>query len=105
MDSGSGLSGRPGMTSLNSCRASFQLRQLFKRRARIPGRPPLFQAEIVGDHAGADIARAAGNGPAGMAGGTGAVEIRYWRAVAEVVVHHLLGIEGAHEDVAAAHID
>ena len=80
-------------------------RQVFKRRARIPRRPPWFKPEIVRDNAGADIAGAAGNCAAGMAGRAGVVQVRDRRAVAEMVVHHLLGVEGAHEDVAAAHVD
>src|SRR5262245_3912878 len=40
-----------------------------------------------------------------MAGRTRAVQVRNRRTVAEVVIHDLLGIECAHEDVTAAHVD
>src|SRR5215210_302315 len=81
------------------------LRQSLERGARVPWSPPRLQAEIAGDDRRADIAGTAGNRAAGMAGGTRVVEIGDRRAIAKVVVHHLLGVEGTHKNVAAAHID
>ena len=40
-----------------------------------------------------------------MAGGARVVKIRDRWAVAEVIVHHLLGVERTHEDIAAPHVD
>src|SRR5262249_57152965 len=52
-----------------------------------------------------EVAGAAGHGATWVAGGARVVQVGNRRAVAEVIVHHLFGIEGAHEDVAATHID
>src|SRR5713226_4976661 len=70
----------------------------------VPRLPPQLQAELARDDAGADVARAAGDRAARMRRRARHVEPLDRRAVAEVVVHHLLGVERAHEDVAAAHL-
>jgi hypothetical protein len=52
-----------------------------------------------------DIARTARDRAAGMTGGARVVKIGDRRAVAEVVAHHLLDIERAHENIAGPHVN
>ena len=78
---------------------------MVERLARVPRRPPQRHAQLPGDEAGGDVAGTAGDRAARMPGRARAIEIRDRRLVAEVIVHHLIGVEGAHEDVALAHID
>src|SRR5262249_61314765 len=80
-------------------------RQTLQRRARIPRPPPRLEAEVARDETSRDIAGAARDCAARMAGRAGEIKIRQRRAIAEMVVHDLLGVEGAREDVAVAHVD
>src|SRR6266404_1559045 len=59
----------------SSIEISRRLRHGLKHRARVPGLPPQLQSEIARNDAGRDIAGAARDCAAGMAGGARVVEI------------------------------
>src|SRR5262249_59311829 len=69
------------------------------------GRASGLEVEVPREDLGAYVARGSGNRSGRVAGGARVVQVGNRGAVAEVIVHHLFGIEGADEDVAATHID
>src|SRR6476619_6705742 len=70
-----------------------RLRDRAERRGSVERPPPKLGAEIAGDDAGRNVAGPARDGAARMAGGAGHVEIGDGCAIAEMIVHDLLGVE------------